>query len=116
MVRARLLSELTVIDQTAQPIDNPRRAAAFKAWATRRGGDTPNKVMISIRLDRDVVAAFRALGPGWQRAINDTLKANQPTPAERAAAKARHRANARKAVASRRATIAALEARAQGIR
>ncbi len=33
------------------------------------------KVALSIRLDADVVQAFRATGPGWQTRINDTLRA-----------------------------------------
>lgn len=36
------------------------------------------KQAISIRLDADVVAKFRATGPGWQSRINDVLKAAKP--------------------------------------
>lgn len=32
------------------------------------------KVPISIRLDQDVVAKFKATGPGWQSRINDVLR------------------------------------------
>ena len=31
------------------------------------------KVLVSLRLDKDTVAAFRATGPGWQVRINETL-------------------------------------------
>lgn len=36
--------------------------------------ETP-KQAISIRLDADVLAKFRATGPGWQSRINEILKA-----------------------------------------
>lgn len=32
------------------------------------------KKPVSIRLDADVVAKFKATGPGWQSRINDVLK------------------------------------------
>jgi uncharacterized protein (DUF4415 family) len=32
------------------------------------------KVLTTIRLDADVVAAYRAQGPGWQTRINDVLR------------------------------------------
>ncbi|SAI45817.1 phage protein [Bordetella ansorpii] len=33
------------------------------------------KVLLSVRYDRDVVDAFKAGGPGWQRRMNDALRA-----------------------------------------
>lgn len=36
--------------------------------------DNP-KQAVSIRLDADVLAKFKATGPGWQSRINDILKA-----------------------------------------
>jgi uncharacterized protein (DUF4415 family) len=32
------------------------------------------KVPVSIRLDQDVIAKFKATGPGWQSRINDVLR------------------------------------------
>jgi uncharacterized protein (DUF4415 family) len=32
------------------------------------------KTLISLRLDPDVIAHFRASGPGWQGRINDALR------------------------------------------
>jgi uncharacterized protein (DUF4415 family) len=32
------------------------------------------KEAVSLRLDRDVVAHYRASGPGWQSRINNTLR------------------------------------------
>jgi uncharacterized protein (DUF4415 family) len=34
----------------------------------------PTKQLVSLRLDRDVLAHFRATGPGWQARINETLR------------------------------------------
>ena len=46
------------------------------AWSQRRRGrqKSPTKELISIRLDADVTAHFRASGPGWQTRLNDTLR------------------------------------------
>lgn len=33
------------------------------------------KVLVTLRLDPDVLAHFRTTGPGWQTRINDTLAA-----------------------------------------
>jgi uncharacterized protein (DUF4415 family) len=34
----------------------------------------PTKVQISLRVDRDTLAAFRAAGRGWQSRMNDALR------------------------------------------
>lgn len=34
----------------------------------------PTKEMISIRIDRDILAKLRATGPGWQKLVNTTLR------------------------------------------
>jgi uncharacterized protein (DUF4415 family) len=39
----------------------------------RPKADNP-KVAVSLRLDQDVVARFKASGPGWQTRINDALR------------------------------------------
>lgn len=36
-------------------------------------GDAP-KQSIALRVDRDVLAAFKAQGPGWQSRMQETLK------------------------------------------
>ncbi len=46
----------------------------------RRGrpkADTTKKY-ITLRIDADIIAAFRASGAGWQTRINDILRANMP--------------------------------------
>lgn len=35
---------------------------------------SPTKEMVSLRLDRDVLAKLRATGPGWQKLVNATLR------------------------------------------
>ncbi|MGV7033723.1 BrnA antitoxin family protein [Methylobacterium symbioticum] len=44
--------------------------------ARRRGRPRSDqrKVLTALRLDPDVIAAFKATGPGWQTRINDILK------------------------------------------
>jgi uncharacterized protein (DUF4415 family) len=68
----------------------------------------PTKELISLRLDRDVVAALRATGFGWQTRANDTLRAAYVTHGAfgtRAAA-ARGTTGRRKAVTKRRSSTA----------
>jgi hypothetical protein len=33
-----------------------------------------SRELVSLRIDKDALAAFRATGPGWQGRINDVLK------------------------------------------
>jgi len=47
---------------------------AFEKMRGQRGPQkAPTKERIGLRLDRDVVAHFRATGPGWQSRINEVL-------------------------------------------
>lgn len=41
---------------------------------TRGPNKNPTKEQVAIRLDRDVLSAFRASGPGWQSRMNAVLK------------------------------------------
>lgn len=44
-------------------------------WRRTRGKQkAPTKELVSLRLDGDVIAHFRAGGDGWQTRINDTLR------------------------------------------
>ena len=54
--------------ELAAKIDEPLKAS-------RGPQKAPIKEMISLRLDRDVLAAWRATGPGWQARMNDALRA-----------------------------------------
>jgi len=52
---------------------------AIRRYRGQRGPQkTPTKEMISLRVDRDVVAAYRASGPGWQARANEALRAYAP--------------------------------------
>ena len=52
----------------------PEIVEAFEKMRGRRGPQkAPTKERIGLRLDRDVVAHFRATGPGWQGRINEVL-------------------------------------------
>ena len=72
-----------------KPPDRPRRPqsameqaeALFKAappkadFKPEKSGAVPaGKEMVSLRLDRDVLAHFQDDGPGWQERINDALR------------------------------------------
>lgn len=70
----------------ARPLsDFPDLAAAFAHAKTRgrpAGSVKPDaKVQIAIRLDPDVLAAFKAGGPGWQSRMNAALRAAMPKDA-----------------------------------
>jgi uncharacterized protein (DUF4415 family) len=65
----------------ARPIaDFPELAAAFAKARGRPLGSTKAdaKVQIAIRVDRDVLDAFKAKGPGWQSRMNAALRAAMP--------------------------------------
>jgi uncharacterized protein (DUF4415 family) len=54
----------------------PDLAARAEAGGRRGRGKqkAPTKQLVSIRLDRDVVEAFRSAGDGWQARVNDALR------------------------------------------
>ena len=56
------------------------------AEALRRGPGRPakpdRKINQTLRLDPDVVEAYRQRGPGWQTHINEVLRAHMPRQAK----------------------------------
>jgi uncharacterized protein (DUF4415 family) len=58
--------------------DSPDATVALREAAAKRRVGRPvgsgNKEQVAIRFDRDVLAVFRAGGPGWQTRMNDALK------------------------------------------
>lgn len=64
----------------AQPFDEafPELADAMRKHAGGRPRKANPKVPVSIRLDPDVVAKFKATGPGWQSRINEALRRARP--------------------------------------
>src|SRR5947209_3018423 len=48
---------------------------AIRRYRGQRGPQkSPTKELISLRVDRDVAAAYRASGPGWQTRANEALR------------------------------------------
>lgn len=60
----------------AKPFDEafPALADAMRKNVGGRPKSENPKVAVSLRLDQDVVARFKASGPGWQTRINDALR------------------------------------------
>ena len=65
------------------PDDAPEWTDEMFDRAELRIGDTvirrgrppgSTKTQVSLRLDKDVLAAFRAQGPGWQSRMNEALR------------------------------------------
>ncbi|MFT7723948.1 MAG: BrnA antitoxin family protein [Roseateles sp.] len=50
--------------------------ATLQAKLRGRPKATVTKEPVKLRLDRDVLAALRATGDGWQTRVNDVLRAN----------------------------------------
>lgn len=67
-------------------VPRPMRTALLDEQARRRGRGpqrTPTKQLVSLRLDPDVVIAYRNTGRGWQGRINAVLRKTvrtKPTP------------------------------------
>ena len=52
------------------------KVAAVKPEKKSKGGrPRSGKVVMSIRVDPDVLEKFRSTGPGWQARVNEILKA-----------------------------------------
>lgn len=62
--------------------DNTTRKAEAQKPAKAAKADKPLfkavKMRITTRIDADVLAAFKATGPGYQTLMNDVLRANMP--------------------------------------
>ena len=53
--------------------------AAFPRAGRPVGSTKPDtKVQVALRIDPDIVAAFKADGPGWQSRMNAALRAAMP--------------------------------------
>jgi uncharacterized protein (DUF4415 family) len=67
-------------------VPRPMRTALLDEQTRRRGRGpqrTPTKKLVSLRLDPDVVIAYRKTGRGWQGRINAVLRKTvrtRPTP------------------------------------
>lgn len=52
----------------------PALADAMRRSVGGRPKSENPKVAVSLRLDQEIVARFKATGPGWQTRINDALR------------------------------------------
>ena len=63
--------ETTARVRPASEVHAPHVAASLVRRGRPRGTD---KRAVSLRLDEDVIAKFKAGGPGWQTRINEALR------------------------------------------
>ena len=63
-------------DADDRPATEEELRAGVEALSRKRGrpAGSGNKEQVAIRIDRDVLAAFRASGPGWQTRMNNALR------------------------------------------
>jgi uncharacterized protein (DUF4415 family) len=63
-------------DDDAPDLSAPYWADKFAGATVQRGRPKADvtKVSTTIRLDPDIIAAFKAQGSGWQSRINDALR------------------------------------------
>lgn len=61
--------------RTAKPADQVLPSEILAQFRKSRGAQrATKKIPVSLRLSPDVVAHFKATGPGWQTRIDETLK------------------------------------------
>ena len=67
--------ELTDDDwKRARPVRETHPELVAEYLRTRGKQKAPTKVLVSLRLEREVVDRLRASGPGWQSRANDMLR------------------------------------------
>ena len=59
-----------------RPASEDELRAGLETLSRKRGrpAGSGSKEQVAIRIDRDVLAEFRAGGPGWQTRMNDALR------------------------------------------
>lgn len=64
------------LDEDDRPLSDSELEAGLQAALKKRGrpAGSGTKEQVAIRFDREVLAAFRAGGAGWQTRMNDALK------------------------------------------
>ena len=70
----------------------PDVVAAFKRGPGRPSLGDAAKERVSLRLSRNIIAAYKATGEGWQRRISDVLARNAPKTSQTKHAKTAARA------------------------
>ncbi len=62
-------------DEDERPLTREEMQAGIETYRRQRGRPSgSDKESTTIRFDRDVLAAFRAGGPGWQTRMNAALR------------------------------------------
>lgn len=62
-------------NEDERPLTKDEMQAGIEAYRKQRGRPAgSDKESTTIRFDRDVLAAFRAAGPGWQTRMNAALR------------------------------------------
>lgn len=62
-------------NEAERPLTREEMQAGIEAYRKQRGRPVgSDKESTTIRFDRDVLAAFRAAGPGWQTRMNAALR------------------------------------------
>jgi uncharacterized protein (DUF4415 family) len=62
-------------DEDGRPLTREEMQAGIETYRRQRGRPTgSDKESTTIRFDREVLAAFRAGGPGWQTRMNAALR------------------------------------------
>lgn len=64
------------IDEDDRPASEEAMQAAIKADLARRRGRPigSDKTQVALRIDNDVLSAFKATGKGWQTRMNEALR------------------------------------------
>jgi uncharacterized protein (DUF4415 family) len=64
------------VDEDDRPLNVEELEAGLVAALKKRGRPVGSgtKEQVAIRLDRDVLSAFRSSGPGWQTRMNEALR------------------------------------------
>ena len=73
-MRNAMPSDAAIEQRAANDPDNPPLTAAQLA-SMHRLRDAPPKVLLSLRVDAHVLAAYRRSGKGWQTRMNEVLAA-----------------------------------------
>ena len=64
------------VDEDDRPATPEELQARLEAARKKRGrpAGSGTKEQVAIRFDRDVLAALRATGPGWQTRVNEAMR------------------------------------------
>ena len=68
------ITEAAMQDADARPFTDGEWAVAKPIRGRGRPAGSGTKVATNIRLDRDLVEAFKETGDGWQTRLNDALR------------------------------------------